>query len=87
RGVFSQLTSYLQNFAKENKVVVIATYLSRSSGNRNLLLRTLACIRANVVIGLRQTPYDHNLELEKHPNCMLGSAEFSVASTSLMDFI
>lgn len=87
RGVFSQVTSYLQNFAKENKVVVIATYFSRPNSNRNFLLRTLACLKANVVIGLRQTQYEHNLELEKHPKCMLGSAEFAVDRPSLLDFI
>ncbi len=87
RGVFSQITAYLQNFAKENNVIVIATYLSRPSSNRNFSLRTLTCLRANVVIGLRLTKYERDFELEKHPRFMLGTAEFPSDNMSLMDFM
>lgn len=87
RGVFSQMLAYLQNFAKENQVTVIATYLSRPSSSRNLGLRTLSCVRANVVIGLRLTKYERDFELEKHPRFMLGTAEFPSDNMSLTDFM
>lgn len=87
RGVFSQMLAYLQNFARENNVTVIATYLSRPSSSRNLCLRTLTCVKANVVIGLRLTKYERDFELEKHPRFMLGTAEFPSDNMSLTDFM
>lgn len=65
RRVFSQVTAYLQHFASENQVVLVATYLPRSSTSRNLYLHALTCGRANVVIALRQTKYDREFALEK----------------------
>ncbi|MCX8150250.1 MAG: hypothetical protein N3D85_01920 [Candidatus Bathyarchaeota archaeon] len=87
RSVFNQLVCYLQSFAREHKVIVIATYVLRPSIRRSSLLHTLACIKANVVVGLRLTPYEHNFELEKHPRYMLGCAEFSLGHMTLMNFI
>lgn len=87
RGVFSQMLAYLQSFAKENQIIIIATYLSRPRSSRNLSLRTLSCVRANVVIGLRLTKYERDFELEKHPRFMLGTAEFPSDNMSLTDFM
>jgi len=87
RSVFNQLLFYLQSFAKEHKVIIVATYISRPDASRNFLLQKLACVKANVVIGLRSTQYERTFELEKHPQYMLGSAEFSPDSVSLVDFM
>jgi hypothetical protein len=87
RGVFSQILAYLQNFARENNIIVLATYLSRPSSSRNLCLRTLTCVRANVVIGLRLTKYERDFELEKHPRFMLCTAEFPSDNLTLTDFM
>jgi hypothetical protein len=55
RRVFSQVTTYLSPFAKENQLILIATYLPHQDTRRNTFLHTLTCGRANVVIFLRQT--------------------------------
>ncbi len=87
RRVFSQVTAYLQHFASKNQVVLVATYLPRSSTSRNLYLHALSCGRANVVIALRQTKYDREFALEKHPRFTLGSAEFPSDTLTLTDFM
>jgi len=87
RGVYSQLLSYLQSFARENNVVIIATYNSYKINIRNLCFRILSCVKANVVIGLKFTKYERDFELEKHQSFMLGTAEFPSDNISLMDFL
>ena len=87
RRVFSQVTAYLSNFAKENGVIVIATYPPHPSSARNLYLHTLTCGRANVVLSLRQTKYDREFSLEKHPHFTLGSAEFPSGNLTLTEFM
>ncbi len=87
RRVFSQVLAYLQSFARKNQVILIVTYLPRQSTSRNLYLHTLTCSRANVIIGLSQTKYDREFNLEKHPCFTLGSAEFPSNDTTLTDFM
>jgi hypothetical protein len=87
RRVFSQVTAYLQNFARENQLILIATYPPRQNNSRNLYLQALTCGRANVVIALQQTKYEREFILEKHPRFMLGTAEFSPENPTLTDFM
>jgi len=87
RRVFSQVLAYLQNFARENQIILIATYLPRPNGNRNLHLHALACGKANVVIALRQTKYEREFALEKHPRFILGSAELLSDNLNLTHFM
>jgi hypothetical protein len=87
RRVFSQVTAYLQNFAREKQIILLATYMPRQNNNRNLYLHTITCVRANVVIALRQTQYDREFALEKHPCFVLGSAEFPSDNLTLTDFM
>ncbi len=87
RRVFSQVTAHLQNFTHENQLILLATYLPRPSSSRNLYFHTLTCGRANVVIALRQTKYEREFALEKHPRFMLGSAEFPSDNLTLTDFM
>ncbi len=87
RRVYSQVTAYLQNFARENRIILLATYLPRQNTGRNLHLHTLTCSRANVVIALRQTKYDREFALEKHPRFVLGTAEFLSDNLTLTDFM
>jgi hypothetical protein len=77
----------LQNFANEKKIVVIATFLSSQSSSRNAFLRAATIAKANVVIGIRQTMYDREFNLEKHPHLMLGTAEYPSENLTLVDFI
>ena len=87
RRVYSQVTSYLSNFAKENQIILIATYPPHQETRRNNFLHALTCGRANSVISLRQTKYERELVLEKHPRYMSGVAEFPSENLTLTDFI
>lgn len=87
RRVFSQVTAYLSNFAKENQLILIAVYPPHPHTRRNNFLHAVTCGRATVVIALRQTKYDHEFILEKHPCLVLGSAEFPSENTTLTEFM
>ena len=87
RRIFSQVTAYLSTFAKENQLILIATYPPHQDTRRNNFLQTLACGRANVVVSLKQTKYDRELVLEKHPRYVLGSAEFPSENLTLTEFM
>jgi hypothetical protein len=87
RRIFSQVTAYLSTFAKENQVILVTTYPPHQDTRRNNFLKTLTCGRANVVISLRQTKYDRELVLEKHPRYVLGSAEFPSENLTLTEFM
>lgn len=87
RRVYSQVTAYLQNFARENRVILLATCPPRQSNSRSLYLHALTCGRASVVIALRQTKYDREFALEKHPHFVLGSAEFPSSNLTLTEFM
>lgn len=86
RRAFSQVTAYLQKFARENQLIILATCPKHPNSNRNANLQALTCTRANVVLALRQTMYDSEFELEKHPRFMLGTAEFQSQNLALTDF-
>jgi len=85
--IFSQVTTYLSNFARENKIIIIATYPPRMETERNNSLQTQTCTRANVVLSVRKTSYAIQFALEKHPYLTLGTAELPDASSTLADFV
>jgi hypothetical protein len=85
--VFSQILTYLSNFAKENKIVLVTTYLPHKSNRRNSILHNLAVAKANVVLSLTQTKYTRAFCIEKHPYLKLGSVELPSKHTTLIDFI
>jgi hypothetical protein len=87
KHVFSQVTAYLSKLAKENQLMLIATYPPHQNTNRNIFLQTLTCGRANVVISLRQSKYEREFVLEKHPQLILGSAEFPSENLTLTEFM
>jgi hypothetical protein len=88
KRVYSQILAYLQNFARQHEVILIATYPSRQSSNaRNTYLQSVTFGRANVILALKQTPYDREFILEKHPRFMLGTAEFPSENLTLTDFM
>jgi RecA/RadA recombinase len=86
KRVFSQICAYLQSFARQNQITVIATYNPRPKSPRNVELQELSYDKANVVIKLTQTTYDREFALEKHPRFMLGCAEFPAENLTLHDF-
>lgn len=80
--VFNQLTAYLSKFARENHVIILATHLSSCSSKRSLLLETVSCGHANVVLMVK-TPkitrthrIDNHLFFEKHSLFSLESKFF-----------
>lgn len=75
KSIYSQVTTCLSNFAREHGVIVVATYLPHVEGQRNIYLQALTSGRANVVIALKQTKYEREIILEKHPTFTLGSVE------------
>jgi Rad51 len=87
RRIFSQVTTRLSNFAREQDVIVVATYPPQRDSRRNLYLQTLTCGRANVVLALRQTKYDREIVLEKHSTLTLGSAALSSEILPLTAFM
>lgn len=85
--IYSQITKYLSNFAKENQIVLVATYPPHQEKRRNNFLRALTCSRANTVMSIKQTKYDCEVVLEKHPQYISGVAEFPFENLTLTDFI
>jgi archaellum biogenesis ATPase FlaH len=84
--IFSQVTTFLSNFARENQIIVITTYPSHDDTPRNASLQTLTCSRANVVLSLRKTSYARQFVLEKHPYLSHGVAELPLEDFTLLDF-
>jgi hypothetical protein len=87
RRVYSQVIAYLSNFAKENQIVLVATYLPHQESKRNTFLHTVTCGRANTVISLRQTKYEREFVLEKHPRYVLGVAELPSEILTIENFL
>ena len=77
RRVYTQVTAYLRNFAKENQIMLIATYPPHQETKRNNFLQAVTCGRANVVIALKQSKYD----------CILGVAELPSETLTLENFM
>jgi hypothetical protein len=85
--IFSHVTTYLSNFARENKVIIIATYPLHMETERNIFFQTQACTRANVILSVKKTSYTRQFVLEKHPYLLLGIAELPDESSTLADFV
>jgi hypothetical protein len=87
RRVYSQVTAYLSNFAKENQIIIVATYPPHQESRRSNILHAVACGRANTVISLRQTRYEREFILEKHPRYVWGEAELPSEILTLENFL
>ncbi len=87
RNVFSQVTAGLSKFARENQLILIATYPPHQETRRNSYLHTLTCARANVVIALRQSQCYREFTLEKHPHHILGTVELPSEDLTLTEFM
>jgi len=85
--IYSQVTTYLSNFARENQTIVIATYPQHPNTARNNCLQTSICKRANVVLSLRKTSCSRQFVLEKHPYLPLGCVELRNEGLTLTDFV
>jgi len=87
KTVYSQIMSYLANFAKKHRIIIIATYLSHETNRRNTALQEITTAKANTVLRFTKTPYTQEVELEKHPSYMLGVVDLTSQNQALTDFI
>ena len=85
--VFLQLTAYLADFAKKNRVILIATHPPHFWSKRSKFFEEVLCGRANVVASIKQFRNRPYFVLEKHPNFKLGKAEFPSEEVTLADFL
>ncbi len=87
RTVYSQIMSYLANFAKKHHIIIIATYLPHESSRRNSILQEITSAKASTVLRFTKTPYTKEVELEKHPSYILGVADLTSENQALTDFM
>lgn len=85
--VFLQLTSYLSNFAKRNRVILVVTQPPRFWSKSSRFFKEVLCGRANVVASVRKFKHRPYFVLEKHPVLKLGKAEFPSDEATLADFM
>jgi hypothetical protein len=85
--VYSQIISYLSNFAKKHQIILIATCLPYSNNNRNSLLQEITYAKANIALSFSKTTYTREVNLEKHPYFTLGTAELPSENLTLTDFM
>ncbi len=85
-AVYRQIISYLANFARRHRIIIIATYLSHESNRRNSTLQEITNQKATTVLRFTKTPYTSEVELEKHPSYMLGVVDFAPEAGSITDF-
>ena len=84
--IFSHVTTFLSNFARESHTIVIATYPPHETSSRNDLLHKQTCSRANAVLALSRNSYSRRIALEKHPYLCVGSVELPDESLTMADF-
>jgi len=87
KDVFNQLTVYLSNFAKENHVIVFATYLPHYPSKRNVFFKAVVCGRANVAASVTPSKHGQQFVLEKHPFFRLGKINFPSEKFTLTKFM
>jgi len=84
--VFLQLTSYLADFTKMNKVILVATYTPCFWSKRNSFFKEVLFGRANVVASVRKFRSRPHFVLEKHQFFNLEKVEFPSDEVTLADF-
>jgi hypothetical protein len=85
--VYGQIISYLVHLAKKHQIIIIATYPSHEGSIRNIALKEMTLSKANTVLSYFKAPYTAELNLEKHPTYMLGTAEPPSENMSLTSFM
>ena len=87
KRIYSQVVNRLANISKKHQIIVVATYPPHMDSQRNIYLQALTSGRANVILELRQTKYEREVILEKHPILTLGSAELPTEILPLTAFM
>ncbi|MCW4030801.1 MAG: hypothetical protein NWE80_00365, partial [Candidatus Bathyarchaeota archaeon] len=85
--VFLQLTGFLAEFSKKNRVILVATHPQSFWSKRSRFFKEVLCGRADVVASVRKFRSRAYFVLEKHPVFKLGKAEFPCREVTLADFL
>jgi predicted ATP-dependent serine protease len=85
--VYGQIVSYLVHLARKHQTIIIATYQSHEGSIRNIALKEMTLSKANTVLSYYKAPYTAELNLEKHPTYILGTAEPPSENMSLASFM
>lgn len=85
--IFNQVITFLSNFAREQQVIVIATYPTHPKTERNTLLHASTSSKANVVLSLSRTSYARQFVLEKHPYLSSGVSEVPFEDSTLDPYL
>jgi hypothetical protein len=87
--VYSQIVTYLSNFARTHQIAIIATYLPHDNGKRNTSLQEMTRHRASTILCFRKNELGREVALEKHPTYRLGYAELPSKNQNmrLTDFL
>jgi len=85
--VYSQIVNCLSNLAKTHQIIVVATHLPHEDNMRNAALREITSAKATTVLSYFKTPYTQELNLEKHPTYILGTAEPPSENMTLTSFM
>jgi hypothetical protein len=87
QAIFIQLTIYLSNFAKENKVVIVTTHPPCYWFKGNRFFKEVLWGRANIVASIKKHNHRPQFVLEKHPHFNLGKTELPSPELNLTDFL
>jgi len=83
---YGQIVNWLVHLAKKYQIIIVATYPNHEGSTRNIALKEMALSRANTVLSYFKAPYTAELNLEKHPTYMLGTAEPPSENLTLTSF-
>lgn len=83
---YSQIISYLVYLAEKHQIIIVATYPAHEGSVRNIALKEMTLSKANTVLSYFKAPYTAELNLEKHPTYILGTAEPPTENMSLTNF-
>jgi predicted ATP-dependent serine protease len=86
QNIYVQIIDYLISFAKKNQIIIVATYPHHENSIRNSTLKKMTQNKANTVLSYYKTPYTAELNLEKHPTYILGTAEPPSENITLTSF-
>ncbi len=86
QSIYGQLVGYLAHLARKHGIIVVATYPSHEGSIRNIALKEMTLSQANTVLSYFKSPYTAELNLEKHPTYMLGTAEPPSENMTLTNF-
>jgi RecA/RadA recombinase len=85
-SIYGQIVNTLVYLAKKHQIIVIATYPTHEGSIRNIAFKEMTLSRANTVLSYFKSPYTVEVNLEKHPSYMLGTAEPPSENLTLTSF-